>query len=486
MEMTIPQAASTGPAATSGSGSTQTKAGGSDKFEIALTNQMKHDKSLTEKGAASASTSKADEQNQAQSASGQENGTKDAAMVSQNGAGEAVAAAGGVSAELDVLTDAAADLMEMIDQLLADLEQIKSDLADAAINKEDQDVQQLASALDQLQALLALLGIPLPVQQQTQMSNGLNQESAADQSANPQLAAIASKVQDSLLQLQTAMQEGTMKQVGLQEPVQFIGQQLQALQQVVQKQQKDTNARMEQPLATREQAPEITVTTTAPAVSVHLQRLSQQAVHPATLAASVNQQAAQEETKASAQAAEEAPTVTTGLSFSDVIRQTAPHAAKLAPAVQAYVPVNDFANNMKDFIQKLDIKHGNGMSEATIQLFPEELGQVDVRITMHNGQLTALFHADNASAKDALDNQMAQLRSALQQQGLSVDKLEVTYGQSAAHLSSGQHGQGTGQQAFSNSNKSKGDALQEDFESDVAEQQAIQDLGYGRAVNVTA
>lgn len=485
MEMIIPQAASPAPAVSSaGSASAQAKTSGSDKFQKTLTSQMNGDKAAADKGGTTASSAGKAE-NQSQAAAGTEAGTaKASAAVNQAGTGESATAAGSVAAQSDVLTDATADLMDIIDQLLADLEQMKAENADTDADNQDQGMQELASVLDQFQALLALLGIPLPVQQQAQTSAASNQDGAGVANASDQLAAMVNKVQDSLLQLQTAMQEGTLKQVGFQEPVQLIGQQLEVLKQFVQK-HKDLNAHMEHPAVTADQTSEITVTTSAPAVSIHLQRLSGQAVQPVTLAAIANQQASQEETEASSESSEQVPIVATGQSFSDMIRQATP-VARLAPAVQAYVPVSDFADNMKDFIQKLDIKHGGGMSEATIQLFPKELGQVDVRITMHNGQLTALFHADNASAKDALDNQMAQLRVALQQQGLAVDKLEVTYGQSAAHLSNGQHGQGTGQQAFSNQNKSKGDGIQEDFESDVAEQQAIQDLGYGRAVNVTA
>ncbi|TCM98896.1 flagellar hook-length control protein FliK [Paenibacillus sp. BK033] len=485
MEMIIPQAATPAPAAPTSNASAQAKTGGNDKFQKTLATQMKDGKGASDKsGAASSGAGKTDNGQQAASGT-QAAAAKDAAAVDQAAEGEATATASSPVAGSDILTDAKAELMEIIDQLLADLEKIKTDLSDPSADSQDQDTSQPASMLDQLQALLAILGIPMPVQLQSEAKDASNQSFAGDQNANQQLAAIAGRIQDSLLQLQTAMQEGTMKQIGLQEPVQLIGQQLEVLQQFVQK-QKDLNSRVETPAVSAEKAPEITVATNAPAVSVHLQRLSERAVHPVAIAATTDQQVTKEETEASSEPEEQVPTVTTGQTYADVIRQTTSHAAKLAPVVQASVPVTDFADNMKDFIQKLDIKHGNGMSEATIQLFPKELGQVDVRITMHNGQLTALFHADNASAKDALDNQMAQLRVALQQQGLSVDKLEVTYGQSAAHLSNGQHGQGTGQQAFSNQNKSKGDGMQEDFESDVAEQQAIQDLGYGRAVNVTA
>lgn len=91
------------------------------------------------------------------------------------------------------------------------------------------------------------------------------------------------------------------------------------------------------------------------------------------------------------------------------------------------VPVEKFGQEMSRFlVGKFDIIQANGMSEAKISLFPEHLGQVDVRITMQNGLLTAQFVTEHAFARESLEAQMAQLRLALQAQGLQVNKLEVT------------------------------------------------------------
>jgi flagellar hook-length control protein FliK len=100
----------------------------------------------------------------------------------------------------------------------------------------------------------------------------------------------------------------------------------------------------------------------------------------------------------------------------------------VAPAkAQAPVPVEKFAQEMTGFVvNKLDIVKLQGMSEAKITLTPEHLGQVDIRITLHNGQVVAQFVTEHAFAKDSLEQQMAQLRSSLQAQGLQVEKLEVT------------------------------------------------------------
>ncbi|MNZ68127.1 Flagellar hook-length control protein FliK [compost metagenome] len=91
-----------------------------------------------------------------------------------------------------------------------------------------------------------------------------------------------------------------------------------------------------------------------------------------------------------------------------------------------------------------------GLAEATISLFPENLGQVDVKITMQNGHLVAQFMTEHSGAKDMLEQQMNQLRAALQSQGLQVEKLEVTQNNTPLNSQWGQEGRqpgsGSGQQ----------------------------------------
>ena len=120
---------------------------------------------------------------------------------------------------------------------------------------------------------------------------------------------------------------------------------------------------------------------------------------------------------------------------------TAPLKAEAAP-----VPVQQFAQEMNTLITgKLEIVKKGGVAEATITLFPENLGQVDVKITMHNGNLVAQFMTEHAGAKDMLEQQMNQLRSALQAQGLQVERLEVTQNTNSPQSQfNGQQGQQTG------------------------------------------
>ncbi|WP_055108461.1 flagellar hook-length control protein FliK [Paenibacillus ihumii] len=142
----------------------------------------------------------------------------------------------------------------------------------------------------------------------------------------------------------------------------------------------------------------------------------------------------------SAPAAEAADDVSHGMHAGNVVTagQLAMRDALTAPAKPAApaVPVEQFGKEMGGFlVSKLEIVKLQGMSQARISLYPEHLGQVDVKITMQNGQLVAQFMTEHAFARESLESQMAQLRSALQAQGLQVSKLEVTQNSSlSSHM----------------------------------------------------
>ncbi|CAJ1002436.1 MULTISPECIES: flagellar hook-length control protein FliK [Bacillales] len=84
------------------------------------------------------------------------------------------------------------------------------------------------------------------------------------------------------------------------------------------------------------------------------------------------------------------------------------------------------------FVQQMKITQGNGVHEAKLILHPQSLGQVDVIITARDGVITAQFSAETAAGKELLDNQLPQLRAALTQQGLQVDRLEVNQHQASS------------------------------------------------------
>ncbi|MGO4498737.1 flagellar hook-length control protein FliK [Paenibacillus sp. 2RAB27] len=97
------------------------------------------------------------------------------------------------------------------------------------------------------------------------------------------------------------------------------------------------------------------------------------------------------------------------------------------------VPVLTTANFTEEMtthvLKNMRITMSEGFSEAKLSLFPKNLGHVDVKISMHDGQLFAQFAADTLAGKQMLESQLPQLRQALLTQGLQVEKLEVTQSQ---------------------------------------------------------
>ncbi|QCT03219.1 flagellar hook-length control protein [Paenibacillus algicola] len=114
------------------------------------------------------------------------------------------------------------------------------------------------------------------------------------------------------------------------------------------------------------------------------------------------------------------------------------------------MPVHQFAREMTQFtVNKLEFIKQQGFTEARISLNPEHLGKVDIKIMMQNGQLVAQFMTHSAEARELLDQQMTQLRTALLGQGLQVEKLEVTQNSQTStsqfHMQDGRQS-GSGQQ----------------------------------------
>ena len=72
----------------------------------------------------------------------------------------------------------------------------------------------------------------------------------------------------------------------------------------------------------------------------------------------------------------------------------------------------------------------NGTAEGTqqirINITPENLGHLDIRLTVVNGKMAAQIITSNFAAKEMLELQVNQLRASLLQQGVTVDKIEIT------------------------------------------------------------
>jgi flagellar hook-length control protein FliK len=68
---------------------------------------------------------------------------------------------------------------------------------------------------------------------------------------------------------------------------------------------------------------------------------------------------------------------------------------------------------------------GQGVKQASIRLHPEELGQIDVKISMNQGRVDVVFNAQHATAVTAVQQTLPQLDQLLAQHGLSLGHAEV-------------------------------------------------------------
>jgi flagellar hook-length control protein FliK len=74
----------------------------------------------------------------------------------------------------------------------------------------------------------------------------------------------------------------------------------------------------------------------------------------------------------------------------------------------------------------IDVQNMENGLEAVFSLEPEHLGKVDVKVTIHEGNVRAEFFTSTALGKDLLETQVQVLRTALEQQGLQVDKIDIS------------------------------------------------------------
>jgi len=360
-------------------------------------------------------------------------------------------------------------LVVLIEQLIGQLEE----LSDAPLTEEDQAELDMISM--QLLALMQLITVDTKEHMVTE--GALTDLQAALPTAHKQVNnELLFKLQDQLLLLQQSLTDGNLKVVQGQQPEQLAANVVQQLKQALTETKANTKEQLVKDLTS--QGAKIEGTT-----SLHEASLEQ-----------LKQLAKQSEYAQLGNQVQSTPTVSTttqtvepvnlinlqqAISVNQPFTQTV-SMLKAQPQAPAFTMINQFAETVENMVlQKFDLTRLSGLSEARIMLTPEHLGGVDIKLSMQNGILTAVFQAETASAKDALENQMAILRSALAAQGITVERLEVTQAAFASELTwhEQRHEQQTAQQF--EDEQLNDDSFEEELESNTV----LEDLGYGRAVN---
>ncbi len=134
---------------------------------------------------------------------------------------------------------------------------------------------------------------------------------------------------------------------------------------------------------------------------------------------------------------------------------------------------------MEQISTRIRLQPKNGAHEIRIQLKPETLGQMQLKILAHDQAISVKMVAETAMARDIIEHNIGQLRADLNALGLNVEKLDVeviSTGDPAEKDAAGQrggfakHGRGAAQQGGRDHEPGEDRARQMQAEEDEAEE----------------
>ena len=77
-------------------------------------------------------------------------------------------------------------------------------------------------------------------------------------------------------------------------------------------------------------------------------------------------------------------------------------------------------------IEYMKLNASPEITEMELQLQPASLGTINLQLTYKNGAITAQFIAQSEAVKSAIEMQVAQLKTTLEDQGIKIEAVEVT------------------------------------------------------------
>ena len=108
------------------------------------------------------------------------------------------------------------------------------------------------------------------------------------------------------------------------------------------------------------------------------------------------------------------------------------------PSMFASLPPETAHSVMDQVVKVFALQVSGENSELRIKLEPESLGEVVLHVRMESGKMQAQIDVSQAGVKAVLENNLPQLRLALQQRGIDVQRLDVSFGgERLAHDSGG-------------------------------------------------
>ncbi|MEB3222954.1 MAG: flagellar hook-length control protein FliK [Candidatus Sericytochromatia bacterium] len=108
---------------------------------------------------------------------------------------------------------------------------------------------------------------------------------------------------------------------------------------------------------------------------------------------------------------------------------------------------------LPQILKQAELMKAQQQNTIKLQLYPEHLGKLEIKVMAHQGVLSAQLTADSAQVKGMLETQLVGLQRSLQEMGIKVDRVEVALSSSGlggfdmgGSAFADPRGQGSGQQ----------------------------------------
>ena len=100
-------------------------------------------------------------------------------------------------------------------------------------------------------------------------------------------------------------------------------------------------------------------------------------------------------------------------------------ASKTPETLAQRITLNDNSMASQQLKEHMTMMARGGINHVVMNLDPEELGAMSVRIVMQQDQMNVQFQVSNPQAKDMLEQAMAKLKESLQEQGIALNQSDV-------------------------------------------------------------
>lgn len=105
------------------------------------------------------------------------------------------------------------------------------------------------------------------------------------------------------------------------------------------------------------------------------------------------------------------------------------------------------ANMFEQLVERVEIMRGQNVDSITVQMKPDALGSVALKLSSDANGLHVQISADNASVKSALDARLSSLVQSLEDRGIRVTDVNVVYSAAGGGLNADLSGRGTPNEA---------------------------------------